>query len=153
MKKINGISVLIGLIIGVFATIIINNYFSPENNFSAFPKEIATNPIDPVEADKLIQAYESKIKDDTCAHKWAINVSKEQYEVIRQTIGSMNSQQLQSISGFRLYFANMPTAQDLVSLTYVIDNGFRQQVPPNGRILVSQPYNVNFSQECPPFCN
>lgn len=152
MKKLNLMSILIGAVLGIAATIIINNYFFPEKNYSPFPEEKKLNEINVSDANKSIEGYKLTAKD-TCVYKWAINVSKEQYDVIRQTVGSMNSQQLATISGFRLYFADMPTTNSVVSFAYIIDNSFRQQIPPNGRILVSLPYNLLYSQECPPFCN
>lgn len=156
MKNLNVISILLGALIGVATTILITKYFFPEKNYSAFPgKEMKFEEIDSAKADILKKEYEEAVLKnpiDTCKYKLAINVSKEQYELIRQRIRLMTTQELAAISGFRLYFAYLPPDNSLVSIIYRIDNSFNQ-VPENGNPLLSNPYNIIYAQECPPFCN
>lgn len=157
MKKLHFLSILIGAIFGIFATIIIAKYIFPENNYSAFPgKKIEIRETLESDTKKAIDDYISSIEKDTkkdsCDYKWAINVSKQQYEVMAQAISRMTPDQLNDISGFRLYFSRIQPRNDLFSYIVYIDNAFNERYPPYGA-LVSQIFPDQYAQECPPFCN
>jgi hypothetical protein len=152
MKNLNLISILLGIVIGIAATFLITKFFFPEKNYSALPGVKEQNVTEKSDAEKYIETNKLNIDRDTCVYKYAINVSKEQYELLKNTVGNMSQQQLNAISGFRLYFAYLPPNNSLVSLAYTIDNRF-MQMPPQGNVLVSRPYNLIYAQECPPFCN
>jgi hypothetical protein len=157
MKNLHFFSILIGAIIGIVATIIISKYLIHEKKYSAFPAEkIELKEIKESDSEKAIGDYISLIdkdtKTDSCDYKWAINVSKQQYEVMAQAISRMTPDQKNDISGFRLYFGRIPPRNYLFSYLVYIDNAFVEKYPPYGA-LASQIFPEQYAQECPPFCN
>ncbi len=142
MKNLNFFSILIGIFIGIITTIVFNKFLVPSKNYSAFPgNEIKLKEITKSESDKAIYDYKSFIKNntsnDTCNYKYAINVSKQQYQVMYQAISRMNQQQINAISGFRLYFSRIPPNNELFSYLVYIDNDFMERNPTNGGLSIA----------------
>ncbi|MGE5356043.1 MAG: hypothetical protein ACM3PT_07360 [Deltaproteobacteria bacterium] len=145
------ISILIGILIGSIGTFGIMKIFFPEKTYSALPddKELVELPKSEIEA--TVKSYKEFADQDPCNYPYAINVSKQQYELLRQSVERMTPEELREISGFRLYFGRGP-GNILFSFAYQIDNSFLAVKPRYG-VLASNFMPKEYEQECPPFCN
>lgn len=83
----------------------------------------------------------------------AVNLSVQQWDAINLSVRNRNGN-LDGISGFRLYFGvdNSAGREDLVSVTYMIDNQLNE-IPPQSNLPMAQGFPSNFSSQCPPFCD